>query len=92
MSGKLDTVKADIGRAFAILPPKVAADMKAAFDLTGAGDNPAIIRGIWEWAKAVIEGRPVTPGGPSPAGQNRNGAATRLTAAEAMWPHLANRQ
>ncbi len=83
----LDAVKLDIGRAYAALPPALATEMKAAMDLTGAGDHPAIIKGLWKLAAFVTEGKHVAGGGPSPAGQAKPGSAPP-TAAAAMYPNL----
>lgn len=83
---QLPEVKATIGRALSTLPPEVVKGFREAMDATGAGDNPAFVKAFYTLAKSVIEGRPVTPGGPSPQGQ---GAPTsRPSAAAALFPKL----
>jgi hypothetical protein len=54
--------------------------VREAFDLTGAGNNPAIFRLIHNMAKALGEGTPATNG--TPAGQGEK------TLAERMYPNL----
>jgi len=83
----LDAVKLDIGRAYAALPPALATEMRAAMDLTGAGDHPAIIKGFWKLAQFVTEGRHVTGGNPSPRGQDAPGKG-KPDAAHALYPNL----
>ncbi len=88
---KLDTIKADIGKAIlqaANGDAKLVGDFKAAMDLTGAGDNPAIIKMINRLSAAVNEGTHVTGSGPSEHGQVANGRASRPSAAEALYPTL----
>lgn len=86
---KLDTIKADIGRAFdSMNDPKLVSEFKAAMDLTGAGDNPAFIRAFWKMSQRMIEGKPTSGGGPSPLGQNKTGTIPKPTLAAAMYPNL----
>lgn len=87
---RLDGIKADIGRAFdnLSLPSDLRRDFSAAMDLTGAGDNPAFIKVFARMAKAFNEGKPVSGGGPSPMGQKPSGAASRPSAAQAIYPNL----
>lgn len=93
MGGKLDKVKADLGRFKDVM---FAGDLKArtafeeAVDLTGAGHHPAIIKGLWLAAQKVIEGRPVNTNGtgPSERGQNPEGTSTKPTPAQLMYPNL----
>lgn len=84
----LDAVKLDIARAYAALPPDLAADMKKAMDLTGAGDHPAIVKGIWKLAQFVTEGKHVSGSNPSPHGQTPPNAAPP-SAAKALYPNLS---
>lgn len=82
-------VAANIAKAFAAMDSKVATSMKEAFDLTGAGDNPAVIRGLNAIGKLLSEGTLVRGAGPSPAGQTKSGnEAARPTPAQAMYPAL----
>ena len=89
IGGKLDVVKADIGRALNVLnDPKLTSDFRSAMDLTGAGDNPAFIKAFWKLSQHVVEGKPAPGGGPSEHGQSAGGVASRPTAAQAMYPNL----
>jgi hypothetical protein len=93
LGSKLDTIKADIGRAFDTLgDPKLVDEFKSAMDLTGAGDNPAFIRAFWKLSQRVIEGKPVGGGGPSPHGQQPSGMAKKPSLASAMYPNLSTNQ
>jgi hypothetical protein len=86
----LDAVKVDMGRALTALnDPALAADFKAAMDLTGAGDHPAFIKTFWKLAQFVTEGKAVTPGGPSVHGQTPPGNSGRPDAARALYPNLS---
>lgn len=85
----IEAVKLDIGRALTHLPPAEAVALKAAMDLTGAGDHPAIVKGWWKMAQLITEGKHVSGGNPSPAGQIAPGAADRPSGAKALFPNLA---
>jgi hypothetical protein len=92
IGSKLDSVKANIGRALqsaAKGDAKLITDFKSALDLTGAGDHPAVIKMINRWADLVNEGTHVSGAGPSPEGQIAPGRSNRPTLAEAMYPNLA---
>ena len=91
IGGKLDAVKVDIGRALDRIPAEVRTAYKEAMDLTGAGDNPAIIKAMYSLAQLVNEGTPVRGDGPSTHGQSRTGVETRPSAASAMYPNLPKR-
>lgn len=54
--------------------------LRQALDMTGAGNNPAVIRTLYRLAKAVTEGGPVRPGAP---------AAPRKSAAQTLYPSEA---
>lgn len=84
----LEAVKLDIGRALSNIPPAEAAALKAAMDLTGAGDHPDIVKGYWRLAQFIIEGKHVNGGGPSPHGQSKTGVAAKPSAAQSMYPTL----
>lgn len=85
----LDAVKLDMGRALnAIGDPALAAEFKAAMDLTGAGDHPAFIKTFWKLAQFATEGKHVTGGGPSPHGQQAPGTTNRPSPAAALYPNL----
>lgn len=84
----LEAVKLDIGRAIgAIGDPALAADFKAAMDLTGVGDNPAFIKTMWKLAAFVTEGNHVQGRNPSVHGQTPPGAKPP-SAARALYPNL----
>lgn len=86
---KLEQIKADVARAYDVLgDPKLVSDFKDAMNLTGAGDNPAFIKAFHKLAQLVIEGKPVSGGGPSPHGQTNSGRSERPSIASAMYPNL----
>lgn len=70
--------------------PKLASDFRELMDLTGAGNNQAFIRVIDYAARKLTEGSFVAGNGPSKLGQSQPGRPAP-SAAEAMWPNLANR-
>lgn len=84
----IEAVKLDIGRALTHLPAAEATALKAAMDLTGAGDHPAIVKGWWKMAQLITEGKHVNGGNPSPAGQRAPGQTERPTQAKSMFPNL----
>lgn len=86
MGSQLPTVQADVGKAIAQLPAEVQAPFRAAMNDTMAGNNPAIVRAFWEFAKLVNEGKHVTGGGPSPV--TKPGNSSRPSMAESMYPDL----
>lgn len=77
--------KAQIGRFYNAIGAETAAAFKEAMELTGAGDNPAVVRALVAAAKLMTEGTFVRPGGPvtqtAPAGG-------RPSAAQALFPKL----
>lgn len=86
---KWESVGADISKYLNTLgSPEEVSALREAFNVTGAGDHPAIIKAFYRAAQAHIEGKPVSGSGPSPAGQSAPGAAARPTGAQAMYPHL----
>jgi hypothetical protein len=66
--------------------PKLVSDFRAAADLTGAGDNPAIVRVIYALASMVTEGNQHAVGNPV------NSKQMPKTAAAAMYPNLPSAQ
>lgn len=88
IGGKMDSVKADIGRALTNLPPALVTEFKSAMDLTGAGDHPAFIKAFYQLSQMVNEGKPVMPGGASPHGQRAPGTSAKPSMASAMYPNL----
>jgi hypothetical protein len=84
----IDAVKAEMGKTLnALGDPKLAAEFKEAMDLTGAGDNPAIVRTLLKLAAFVTEGKHVAGRGPSPQGQVDPSKPAKPTAAQAMYPN-----
>lgn len=83
----LDVVRTELGRAKDKLPATVRTAFDEAMNLTGLGDHPAVVRGLFEFAKLVNEGTPVNGAGPSAAGQTAGGPA-RPTIAGSLYPNL----
>lgn len=91
IGGKIDQIKTDFDRLLTDAfgeNQKAKAEFKEAMDYTGAGNNPAFVR----FAKALIDkfgtGKPVQAGGPTKV---ESPTGSRPSAAEAMYPHLANK-
>lgn len=89
IGGKIDQVKIELGRAKDRLPTEVRSAFDEAMNITGLGDHPAIVKGLYEMAKLMNEGSHVTGGGPSPNGQSKSGEVSRPTLAGALYPNLA---
>jgi hypothetical protein len=88
IGGKLDQVKASIGRALDSLgDPALVTQFKEAMDLTGAGNNLAFVKAFYKLSQQVNEGKAVTAGGPSKHGQTKPGTAPE-SAAKALYPNL----
>jgi hypothetical protein len=84
----LDAVKLDIGKALnALGNPKLAADFRAAMDLTGAGDHPAVVKTLLKLSAFITEGTHVSGRGPSTLGQQAPGTTARPTHAKALYPN-----
>lgn len=89
IGGRMGEVKASIGRLIdSFGNESVAAGFRRAMDLTGAGDNPDVVRGLYALSKLVTEGHVVRGNGPSPEGQRPPGSPSQPTAAQAIYPHL----
>jgi hypothetical protein len=85
---KLNGVKVSIGKLIdSFGNAKIAEGFRDAMDYTGAGDNPDVVRGLYELSKRLTEGHAVRGNGPSTEGQ-RPGGAAQPGAAAAMYPHL----
>ena len=81
----------DLGRMKAVIfenDPKGLEAFNEAMSLTGAGDNPAIVRGWLRAAARLVEGGHVSGRSPSPEGQTAPDRAVLPTAAQAMYPNL----
>lgn len=76
-----------VAKAIDSLEPALAKSVRDAMTLTGAGDNPAIIRAFYELGKRNGEGTLITGKGPATTGQTRPGSAPQ-SAAQAMYPNL----
>ena len=84
----LEAVKLDIGRAFdALGNTALVTDLRQAMDITGAGDHPAVVKALWKLSQFVTEGKHVSGGGPSPAGQKGPNEAP-ASVARALYPNL----
>lgn len=83
----IEAVKIDLGKAISVMGPELGGKFKAAMDLTGAGDNPAFVKGFWKLAQHVIEGKPVSGKSPSPLGMVDPNRATKPTAAQSLYPN-----
>lgn len=94
MSGKLEVIKADVGRmkdSVLGAPGTPARDkFDAAMSLTGAGDHPDIVWGWWQASKSFGEGKHVSGSGPSKEGQRPPNASERPSLAAALYPDLAH--
>lgn len=86
---KAEATRRDINEAITnAMPPSLAKSFRSALDITGAGSNPDIFEALSILAKPHIEGKPVTPGGPSKEANKAPGQAERPSLAQAMYPHL----
>jgi hypothetical protein len=86
---KLNGVKVSIGKLIdSFGDAKVAEAFREAMDYTGAGDNPAVVKGLYALAKRLTEGAAVRGNGPSPEGMREPGLPARPGAAAAIYPHL----
>lgn len=88
IGGKLPEVKATVATAIDSLGAEAAKSFREALDLTGAGDHPAIIKGLFKWAQDRNEGTHVSGGAPSKHGQVKPGTPDRPSPAQAMYPSL----
>lgn len=88
IGSRIPEVQTEIGRALDKLgDQKLVKSFRESMDTTGMGDNPALIKTLYRFAKMVNEGTHITGGGPSELGQGKpNGA--RPSAAQAMYPTL----
>lgn len=79
------TVGASIAKMISSLPAPAATAFREAMNFTGAGNNPAIVRGFYELSKRFAE--PGHVQGAAPA-QSK----ARPTAANALYPTLAKKE
>lgn len=85
LGGRLDEVRTTVSRAVdSVLGPQLGVDFKKAMDYTGAGNNPAFIRGLYKMSQLLSEGVHVQGKNPAPV---RN-EARPASAAAAMYPDL----
>lgn len=87
LGDKYDATHADFGRFLSTLDAKDKAAFSEAMDITGAGDHPAFIKVLHPLIQRAIEGKAVTPGGPSPHGQAAPGTPNK-SLAQSMYPNL----
>ena len=87
---KIELVKTTVNKALmTYLSPKEVANFRHAMNYTGAGNNPTFIRVLYKLTSQLVEGGEVRGGGPVEV--RAPNAASRPTAAEAMFPNLAQR-
>lgn len=89
IGGKLDHVAQEVGKLKSRLPDPVREALNEAMNFTGAGDHPAVVKALYEFAKLVNEGSHVTGAQPSPHGQAKSGVVNRPSLAAAMYPKLS---
>lgn len=90
IGGKLDQVRSTTAKAIDSLGPKLAEQFREAMEFTGAGNNPAFVKAFYNLAQRVTEGGHVSGSGPTKQSQSTTGNAVP-SAAEAIYPHLANK-
>jgi hypothetical protein len=78
------TVGASISKMISLLPDASASAMREAFNFTGAGNHPAIVRGLHELSKLLTEPGHVQ-GRPAPQGKERPSGA------HAIYPNLVKK-
>lgn len=81
-------VRANTARALDALGVEAKSKFVEALDLTGAGDNPAVIAAMNAFGKLLGEGTLVAGGRPSPGGQTQPGKGDSRTPAQRMFPNL----
>lgn len=79
------TVGASIAKMVNALPAPLAASFREAMNFTGAGNNPAIVRGFYELSKRFAEPGPVQGNAPATA-------KTKPGAAAALYPNLTPKE
>lgn len=84
--GLSDSAKANIARAIdSVGDAKAQTALKEALDITGAGDNPAIVAAFNALGKLLSEGTSVKAGAPAPV---KAPAAGPQSVARALYPNL----
>lgn len=78
------TVGASISKMISLLPDAEASAMREAFNFTGAGNHPAIVRGLHKLSKLMTEPGHVQ-GRPAPQGKERPSGA------HAIYPNLVKK-
>ena len=87
---KIELVKTTVNKALTTyLSPTEVANFRQAMNYTGAGNNPTFIRVLFKLTSQLVEGGEVRGGGPVEV--RAPNTASRPTAAEAMFPNLAQR-
>jgi len=77
-----------VNKALSTLDPKLVSDFKAAMDLTGAGDNPPIVRVLHAFASKLTEGTTYVRGEPANVNPKTGEVRPRPSAAAALYPNL----
>lgn len=62
---KWDTTKSTIAKAIDSLGPELAASVREALDVTGAGNHPAMVKALYKFASQITEGGHVGGNPPS---------------------------
>lgn len=84
----LPQVKQTVSKALDLLgSPALTASFKQALDVTGIGDHPDFIKGMYKLASLVTEGGHVRGGGPAETGQTGPNSRPK-SAAAAIFPNL----
>jgi hypothetical protein len=84
------TVGGQVAKMINSLPAEQASAFREALNFTGVGNNPAIVRGLYELSKRFTE--PGHVQGNNPTAQAKPGGGQRPSAAEALYPKLANKE
>lgn len=79
------TVGASISKMLSLLPDTASVAMREAFNFTGAGNHPAIVRGLFQLSKLLTEPGHVQGKGPADT------TKTRPSGAHAMYPNLVKK-
>lgn len=82
---KLAEVKATVSKALDLLGPELKKPFQEAMDLTGAGNNPAFVKGLFKLASMLTEGKHIPSGNPS---KFANGEQAQK-GPSALYPNLA---
>lgn len=76
---KWDTTKSTIAKAIDSLGPELAASVREALDVTGAGNHPAMVKMMYKFASQITEGGHI--------GGNPPGAGAPKSVKDAFYPN-----